>query len=657
MGILSVVRKELQEVVHDRAMMAVLLVFPVVIMFFMGTYFRSLEISGLPIGVSGQLNTTTSETLLSGLNESSAFKLVSYDSEEEAMTAFRNGQLRAVIVVPEDFEQTLTRGKGATIIIVVDNSDLALEQSILAAMGSVVQASSANITRGYVSGAWIQLQQLNGTASALAESVAESRAKMEGTKVTLAGIRQDIDNISIGSLESSIEDSAASVASLQGLIEVQKASLANLSASNELLLSDSRAFLINASFALNESIDTVGSTHERLVGQSAELNSTITTLDASIAGLEAIKATTTDGSIISALDLNIAALGSLRNTTVQQRDDTDDQIRDLERLNETLHDFKSSLEDYSDQLDQAQEGSAGLSGMEDVLDNVSATLSGLNESFGSARGEVGKLKSLLGEMKNTSSEIEETLDSALNQTASVDSLIKSLQDTVQEQTGRDPKLIASPLSVDIKPQYEGGSFVDFIMPQIVAVSLLLSCFLLGSISVVREKTRFTIVRSLMAPGALESLIVGKIMTLVLLSFGQILLIVIVGMALYGVKMPTNVPMLVAGGLVSSLVLTSIGVLIGLGSKRESAAIQTCLLIAIPMLFLGNIIFSPDLLPQYTQVLQQFLPMAHVTSIFKIVLITNGNPTASMIALLTYFVLTAGVLLFMVIRRREISNYI
>ena len=76
-----------------------------------------------------------------------------------------------------------------------------------------------------------------------------------------------------------------------------------------------------------------------------------------------------------------------------------------------------------------------------------------------------------------------------------------------------------------------------------------------------------------------------------------------------------------------------------------------------MLFLGNIIFSPDLLPQFTQVLQQFLPLAHVTNIFKIVLITNGNPTADMVALLTYFILLAGVILFIVLRRRDITNYV
>ena len=109
--------------------------------------------------------------------------------------------------------------------------------------------------------------------------------------------------------------------------------------------------------------------------------------------------------------------------------------------------------------------------------------------------------------------------------------------------------------------------------------------------------------------------------------------------------------------VASLVLSFIGILVGFSARNESAAIQSCLLIAIPMLFLGNIIFSPDLLPVYTQILQQLLPMAHVTNIFKIVLITNGNPTIDIWALMTYFIFLSGVAAFIIMSRRDITNYV
>jgi ABC-type Na+ efflux pump permease subunit len=175
MKALSAMKKELLEIAHDRTMLLVLLAFPIFVMLFMGSSFHSMEINGLPVGVAGATNTTYANVLLGGLNESSAFNLQSFQTEQAAMTAFRNGQLRAVIIIPPDFDERIRSGNGSKIRIVVDNSDLALEQSVIAAMSSVIEASSANITKGYIFGAWQELGSLNSSAASLGEGIAQTR--------------------------------------------------------------------------------------------------------------------------------------------------------------------------------------------------------------------------------------------------------------------------------------------------------------------------------------------------------------------------------------------------------------------------------------------------------------------------------------------------
>ena len=656
MGFISVIKKEFLEMVHDRTMLLVLIGFPIIIMTFMGSSFRSLEINGLPIGIVGPYNTTFSGVLFSDLNRSKAFNLLNFESEESAMIAFRNGQLRALIIVPEDFEETLGRGGGSKIKIVVDNSDLALEQSLIAAMSSVVQASSANITKTYVSTAWQDLYALNTSAGALANNISLGRMKMQNTSAKLSEIKQNMSDFEINSLEDLFDQASSDVLMLQNLLSNQKEALVTTSENNELFFNNSEAFLYNASFALNESIETVGDTHEKLVGEVQELNSTVLVLTTSIAGLEAIKANSTDNTTIIALELNIESLTAVKNSTQLQMLDAQDEIQELEQLNDTLQTFSNSLEYYSQQLELAKQGQNDIAKMAERMENASTAIAELNRSLNSARSDVNKLKDLLTRINSTMSEIQVTLDDALSQTGSVDSLILSLQKTVAEQTGKDPERIATPISVSVENQYARASFVDFIIPQIISVSLLLSCFLLSSMSIVREKTRNTIIRALMVPGALTNLVVGKIITLVFLSLGQVTLILVVAMVFFGVTPPDNLLVLLWGTTISSLVLSSVGILVGFYAKTGSAAIQTCLLLAIPMLFLGNIIFSPDLLPNYTQILQQLLPLAHITNIYKIVLITNGNPALDIAALLSYFILLALALTYIVIRRRDVSNF-
>jgi len=331
--------------------------------------------------------------------------------------------------------------------------------------------------------------------------------------------------------------------------------------------------------------------------------------------------------------------------------DIEEQSIQLRQLNGTLHSFGASLEEYSLELDNAKENQDAR------LAEVSLRLVNLNTSFAGARTEISELRELLGSIESTAAQINQTLGEALEQTEEVDSLIGSLHETVAAQTGKNPETIASPLSISVENKYARNSFVDFIIPQVIAISLLFSCFLLASISLVREKTRKTITRLLMIPRAFSSVVVAKIMAITLISLGQVAIILLIAIFVFAVATPADTLMLILGTVMSALVLSSVGVLIGFYARSESAAIQSSLIIAIPMLFLGNIIFSPDLLPSYTRALLELLPLAHITNIFKVVLITGGDPMADMIALLSYFVLLVIVIAILVIKRRDITNYV
>jgi ABC-type transport system involved in multi-copper enzyme maturation permease subunit len=522
-------------------------------------------------------------------------------------------------------------------------------------MSSVVQASSADITKSYVTGAWKQLGELNSSAASLAADVAVSRAKMNQTKIRLASIREDMSGLNISRLESSLANAETATGDLMSSLESQREALSNASMENKKFMNQTSEMLVNASFTLNESIAATEDAHSKLVLQAANLTQTSNDLQSSINGLEIIKNSTNDSIAQAALELNLASLRSLRDSTLNQISSAQNETAQLEMLNSTLREFRANLENYSAALAEAQAKDDGVA-MLATIDSASMRIIALNATFSSAKADVGKLKTVMEGIDSAMDEIDGTLDSALSQTGSVDRLILSLRQTVEDQTSRDPSRIASPLAVDVQNHYVRTSFVDFMMPQVIAVSLLFSCLLLASISLVREKTKNTILRALLSPLGLENLVVGKIIALVLLSLAQVGIIMLVALLLFGVTPPSDLTMLIAGTCISALVLSSIGILIGFYARSESAAIQTCLLIAIPMLFLGNIIFSPDLLPNYTQILQQLLPLAHVTSIFKIVLITSGNPAVEMMALLSYFVLLAIALALIMWKRRDISNY-
>ncbi len=633
MKLLYSIKKELLEIYHDRTMLSVLIAFPIFIMLFLGSSFGSVEINGLPVGVVGPTNTTFSSGLISSLNQSNAFNLIGFHTENGAMESFRNGKLRAIIVIPFDIEENLSAGEGSKIRILVDNSDIALQEAILAAMGSVVQASSTGITRDYVVSAWEDLSKLNESATLLEQGIIESKAQMQNTKEDIRGIQEGIGNVGIGNLKQSLENTADQIDDLEGIV------------SEGGFVNESSEFLDNAEYALNESIITVAQTYDELILQEEDLNSTIEDLDASIAAIGLIRNTSNDSIINGALDANIIALISLKNSTIAQRDSLVEQRDELSDLNSTLLEFEVQLGDFSSELEVAE------TMQEERIDEFRSKVGNLGLSLQNASGSIDEMESLFMQINSTTMEIDNALTSVVEQIDSVEELILSLKETVNEQTAKDPERIALPLEVSVEGQYQRESFVDFIIPQVIGVSLLFSCFLLASISLVREKTRKTIVRLRLIPGAFRNSIAAKILTITIISLLQVAIILFVGFGLFSVELPSDVFMLVVGTIISALVLSSIGIILGFIARTESAAIQSSLLIAIPMLFLGNIIFSPDLLPSYTQLLLEFLPLSHITTIFKIVLITSGDPTTNIIALLSYFAALAIIIAAIVYRTR------
>ncbi len=659
MKLLATVKKECLEILHDRTMLGVLIVFPIFIMLLMGSSFRTVEIKGLPIAIVGVGNGSFSDSIVTELGTSKAFNLINVASEADAAQALRDGKVKAVIVFPPTLDTDISNGKGGNIKLLLDNSDLTLEQTMISALSSLIRASSANITRTYVNSAWDDLHQLNSSAAGLAGKISMSQSRMQNTSAQLSQIRSNISSLDIRSLANTLDKMALQTAAMQSMINEQSTRLDDINLGNVRFLNASDTFLQSADNALATSLQTVQDTHAKLERQMTELNNTIRTLDNSIIGLNLIRGQATNsscGTLSGAIDLNIASLSALRNNAASQLNDAKTQREELENVNASLTNASASLALYRSQINNARSQNGDIIMMRASLASASESLSRMNASLASARGFVTGLEGLLREIGTTLDMSERTLGDARDQARDAETLITTLNGVVAKQTGKNPATIAEPLGVTTESTYTRTSYVDFIMPQVIAVSLLLSCVLFAAILFVRERLEKTAIRLLLIPGALGSAVLGKIITIIIISLGQVGIIVAFGTLFFGVQAPSNISAVVLATIVSSAVLASLGIVIGFFSKTESAAIQMGLLIAIPMLFLGNILFSPDLLPNYTQVLQQVLPLAHVTNLFKVVLITNGNPAGDIAGLLAYLALLGFLITYLVMKKKDISEF-
>ncbi len=120
---LAFVKKEFQHLLRDRRSMIILIGLPVVMMLLFG-FALSSEVKNSAIGILDYSNDESSKMLIDRLDHSRYFTVTRFlKNEAEIDESFRRGELRMVLLFPENFDHDLGHLNRAQIRLVGDGSD------------------------------------------------------------------------------------------------------------------------------------------------------------------------------------------------------------------------------------------------------------------------------------------------------------------------------------------------------------------------------------------------------------------------------------------------------------------------------------------------------------------------------------------------------
>lgn len=139
----ALLRKEMRQMLRDRANLAVGLLLPVMLILLFG-YGLSFDVKDAPVAVVLEDSSPTAREVVAGLQGSPYLRPTFKPRMDEAVTLMRNGEVGAIVRVPPDFSQ-----------------QLALGQARIQLLLNGVDSSTASAVESYVNGAigaWAQRQ-------------------------------------------------------------------------------------------------------------------------------------------------------------------------------------------------------------------------------------------------------------------------------------------------------------------------------------------------------------------------------------------------------------------------------------------------------------------------------------------------------------------
>jgi ABC-2 type transport system permease protein len=175
----------------------------------------------------------------------------------------------------------------------------------------------------------------------------------------------------------------------------------------------------------------------------------------------------------------------------------------------------------------------------------------------------------------------------------------------------------SPITVTTQPVNSTSlSYIDFLVPGIIAMSLMNSGVIGLSTAFVIYRERGILRRIKVTPFHLTSFVLARIISQLIIALAQTAILIGLAMALFGLSVEGNMALLVLEVLIGALAFLAIGFAIAGVSKNVETAAAVGNLVTFPMLFLSGVFFEIDAAPSWLQPITKILPLSYLVDALR-----------------------------------------
>src|SRR5450759_4622777 len=159
------------------------------------------------------------------------------------------------------------------------------------------------------------------------------------------------------------------------------------------------------------------------------------------------------------------------------------------------------------------------------------------------------------------------------------------------------------------------------VPGVITLILILICALMTSVTITREKEFGTMEVLLVSPLRPLQIIIGKVVPYFILSFINVLLILLLSWLVFGLPVKGSIILLLAECMLYILMSLTLGILISTVSKTMQQAIFISLIgIMLPTILLSGFIYPIENMPKIYDYVSSVLPPRYFIVIIKNIMI-------------------------------------
>jgi drug efflux transport system permease protein len=214
---------------------------------------------------------------------------------------------------------------------------------------------------------------------------------------------------------------------------------------------------------------------------------------------------------------------------------------------------------------------------------------------------------------NNTATIAMSYASAISRTYSTAIVMQQLEGVLRNMNLPVPAVSAEP-RIWFNPDLES---VQFIVPGIIAVIMMIVGTVLTAVTIVKEKEQGTIEQIVSSPVKKYELMIGKTVPYAVLAYVDFLIIVVASYLMFGIHIKGSIPLLLVTAFFYLIGVLGIGILVSTVTRTQISAMFAAIMASmLPSILLSGFIFPIRQMPAALQVLTIVVPARYFIEILR-----------------------------------------
>lgn len=197
------------------------------------------------------------------------------------------------------------------------------------------------------------------------------------------------------------------------------------------------------------------------------------------------------------------------------------------------------------------------------------------------------------------------------------------------------------ISLHINRIYGNIKYIDFLVPAILGMTIMMSCMLGMGSTIAGERETGELARLFMTPTSVSTVIGGKIAAKLLIELVRALILIFMAVILFNVSIKGGVLQTFIVLVIGALCFVGFGIMLSARTSTQEDYAQISLPFSMPMMFVSGVFYPIETMPWILQKLAYVFPLTYLNDAMRGIMLkgqTLGDVWVDLVVLLGFTIL-------------------